>query len=350
MTSHEDVFGQEAAVTCFAPGRVNLIGEYTDLIGGNVLPMPLTKGITVTAGPAVSDIHVFSTAEETKIEINLHEGKKDHWADYVAGPLVMAEKAGATIPPMNLMIESDLPAGAGVSSSAALEVATLKALFALTGQDRSDTDIALLAQKAENEFCGVKCGIMDQMAVSVGSQGHALALNCETLEWDQVALPTGWSIAVIHCGEARQLTDGAYNERRAALDAASEELKPQSLKSQSIDVAEKLRDPLVARRVRHVLSEQARTLRATEALRSGDMKFLGKLMNESHESLRADFEVSTGGLDRLVAAAREAGALGARLTGAGFGGCIVALVAENEREPWWHAVSTECPAAWAVEL
>ncbi|WOF72979.1 galactokinase [Parvibaculaceae bacterium PLY_AMNH_Bact1] len=350
MTSHEEVFGQKAGATCFAPGRVNLIGEYTDLIGGNVLPMPLTKGITVTVGPAVSGIHAFSTAEETKIEINLREGRKDHWADYVAGPLVMAKKAGATIPPMNLMIEADLPAGAGVSSSAALEVATLKALFAFSGQGRSGTDIALLAQRAENEFCGVKCGIMDQMAVSVGSQGHALALNCETLEWDQVAVPAGWTIAVIHCGEARQLTDGAYNERRAALDHAAEELGPKPLKSQRVDVAETLNDPLVARRVRHVLSEQARTLTATEALRAGDMSLLGDLMNDSHESLRTDFEVSTGSLDRLVAAARDAGALGARLTGAGFGGCIVALVAEHERATWWQAVSNECPAAWAVEL
>lgn len=350
MTSHEDVFGQEAAATCFAPGRVNLIGEYTDLIGGNVLPMPLSKGITVTVGPAASGIHAFSTAEETKIEINLREGKKDHWADYVAGPFVMAEKAGASIPPLNLMVESDLPAGAGVSSSAALEVATLKALFAFISQDKSGTDIALLAQKAENEFCGVKCGIMDQMAVSVGKQKHALALNCETLEWDQVALPKGSKIAVIHCGEARQLTDGAYNERRAALDYAAEKLGPEPLKVQPVEVAEKLEDPLVARRVRHVLSEQARTLRATEALRSGDMALLGGLMNESHESLRTDFEVSTASLDRLVAAARDAGAVGARLTGAGFGGCIVALVAESERDRWWQKVSSECPAAWAVEL
>ncbi|MCE7999752.1 MAG: galactokinase [Rhodobiaceae bacterium] len=350
MTSHEDVFGQEAAATCFAPGRVNLIGEYTDLIGGNVLPMPLTKGITVTAGPAASGIHAFSTAEETKIEINLGEGKKDHWADYVAGPLVMAERAGAVIPPLNLMVESDLPAGAGVSSSAALEVATLKALFAFIGQDTSGAEVALLAQKAENEFCGVKCGIMDQMAVSVGKQKHALALNCETLEWDQVALPKGWTIAVIHCGEARQLTDGAYNERRAALDKAAAELGPDPLKSQPVEVAEQISDPLVARRVRHVLSEQARTLRATEALRSGDMALLGGLMNESHESLRVDFEVSTASLDRLVAAARDAGAAGARLTGAGFGGCIVAVVTENERDTWWQKVSSECPAAWAVEL
>ncbi len=350
MTSHEEVFGQEAAATCFAPGRVNLIGEYTDLIGGNVLPMPLTKGITVTVGPAASGIHAFSTAEETKIDIILQESKKGHWADYVAGPLVMAEKAGATIPPMNLMVESDLPAGAGVSSSAALEVATLKALFAFSGEERTDTDVALLAQQAENEFCGVKCGIMDQMAVSVGTQGHALALNCETLEWDQVKLPAGWTIAVIHCGEARQLTDGAYNERRAALDQAAEALGPEPLKSQPAQISEKLTDPLVARRVRHVLSEQARTLTATEALRTGDMVQLGHLMNESHESLRADFEVSTASLDRLVAAARDAGALGARLTGAGFGGCIVALIADSDREAWWHAVSNVCPAAWAVEL
>jgi galactokinase len=350
MTSHEDVFGQEAVTTCFAPGRVNLIGEYTDLIGGNVLPMPLSKGITVTAGPAASGIHVFSTAEEAKIEISLNEGRKTHWADYLAGPLVIAQQAGAEIPPMNLMVDSDLPAGAGVSSSAALEVATLKALFEFTAQTKSDTDIALLAQKAENEFCGVNCGIMDQMAVSVGERGSALALNCETLEWDQVKVPPTWSIAVIHCGEARQLADGAYNERRAALDQAAKELGPDPLRGQPISVSEKLSDPLVARRVRHVLSEQARTVRATDALRTGDMALLGMLMNESHESLRTDFEVSTGGLDRLVAAARAAGATGARLTGAGFGGCIVALITEAERDEWWHAVSSACPAAWAVEL
>ncbi len=350
MTSHQDVFGQVASATCFAPGRVNLIGEYTDLIGGDVLPMPLSKGITVTVGPATSGIHVFSTSEEAKIEIKLTDGRRDHWADYVAGPLVMAEKAGVRVPPMNLMIESDLPAGAGVSSSAALEVATLKALFAFSAQERSNTDIALLAQKAENEFCGVKCGVMDQMAVSVGEPGHALALNCETLDWDQVKLPSDWSIAVVHCGEARQLTDGAYNERRAALDEAADQLGPASLRSQSVEASEKLRDPLVARRVRHVLSEQGRTLKATKALRTGDMTLLGTLMNESHESLRADFEVSTGGLDQLVGVARDAGALGARLTGAGFGGCIVALVAKTDRDTWWREVSSACPAAWAVEL
>jgi len=350
MTSHEDVFGQTARATCFAPGRVNLIGEYTDLIGGNVLPMPLSKGITVTAGPASFGIHVFSTAEEAKIEISLSESRKGHWADYLAGPLVMAQNAGADVPPMNLMVDSDLPAGAGVSSSAALEVATLKALFEFTQTEMTGADIALLAQKAENEFCGVKCGIMDQMAVSVGEPGHALALDCETLEWHQVKVPTGWSVAVIHCGEARQLTDGAYNERRTALDRAAKELGPHPLRNQSVSVNEQLSDPLVARRVRHVLSEQARTLAATDALRHGDMERLGMLMNESHESLRTDFEVSTGGLDQLVAAARDAGATGARLTGAGFGGCIVALITKTQRDKWWHTVSSACPAAWAVEL
>ena len=305
---------------------------------------------SVTAGPANSGIHVFSTAEEAKIEINLSDGRKDHWADYMAGPLVMAQQTGAEIPPMNLMVDSDLPAGAGVSSSAALEVATLKALFQFTATDRTDADIALLAQKAENEFCGVKCGIMDQMAVSVGERGSALALNCETLDWDQVKVPTGWSVAVIHCGEARQLTDGAYNERRAALDEAAEELGPEPLRNQPVSVSDRLSDPLVARRVRHVLSEQARTLAATDALRTGDRERLGALMNESHESLRTDFEVSTAGLDQLVLAAREAGAAGARLTGAGFGGCIVVLITEAERDDWWRAVSSACPAAWAVEL
>ena len=350
MTRHEDVFGQKAQVTCFAPGRVNLIGEYTDLIGGDVLPMPLSRGITVTASLATSGVHVFSTAEEAKLEINLTQSRKNHWADYLAGPLVMARQAGADIPPMNFMVDSNLPAGAGVSSSAALEVATLKALFQLTGKGSTNTAIALLAQKAENEFCGVKCGIMDQMAVAVGQSGSALALNCETLEWDQIKMPENWSIAVIHCGEARQLTDGAYNERRAALDRAAEQLGPECLRNQTVAAVAKIKDPLVARRLRHVLSEQARTLAATQALRAGDMALLGSLMNESHESLRIDFDVSTAALDHLVSAAQKAGATGARLTGAGFGGCIVALIPKTQRDEWWHAVSSACPGAWAVEI
>ncbi|MEQ9144005.1 MAG: galactokinase [Parvibaculaceae bacterium] len=350
MNLHEKVFGQAPEAAGYAPGRVNLIGEYTDLIGGNVLPMPLSKGITVSVSRAARGTHVFSAIEEETRGIDLADGPAGSWTDYAAGPLVIAAQAGIAVPPLNLSIESDLPAGAGVSSSAALEVAVLRALFALLESERSGREIAQLAQRAENEFCGVQCGIMDQMAVAVGDRGHALALDCGTLDYEQVAIPPDWTFAVIHCGIARQLVDGAYNERRAALDEAARVLGPGPLKDKPVSAIEGLSDPLDRRRTRHVLSEQARTVKAADALRKADAALFGRLMNESHASLQSDFDVSTPSLDRLVDAARSAGAFGARVTGAGFGGCIVALVPTDRKDAWWQAVSARCPDAWPVEL
>lgn len=350
MSLHEKVFGQTPEASGRAPGRVNLIGEYTDLIGGNVLPMPLSKGITVSVSRAASGTRVFSAIEEETRGIDLANGPAGSWTDYVAGPLVMATQAGIAVPPLNLSIESDLPAGAGVSSSAALEVAVLRALFALQESEQPGTEIAKLAQRAENEFCGVQCGIMDQMAVAVGERGYALALDCGTLDYEQVGIPRDWTFAVIHCGVARQLVDGAYNERRAALDKAAKALGPGPLKDRPMSAIESLSDPLVRRRARHVLAEQARTVKAADALREANASLFGRLMNESHASLQSDFEVSTPALDRLVEAARSAGALGARLTGAGFGGCIVALVPAPDKDAWWQDVSARCPDAWPVEL
>jgi len=217
----EDAFGTKPDVTQFAPGRVNLIGEYTDLVGGHVLPMPLAKGITVEAGRVEKETRAHSHLQGETVTLDLGGAAQSRWTDYVVGPLVMLQSAGIALPAMNLSISSTLPAGAGVSSSAALEIAVMRAALALAGISMTEREVALLAQRAENEFCGVQCGIMDQMAIAAGTAGSALSLNCTTLAARNIALPPDWRFAVIHCGQDRQLVDGAYNDRRTAVEAAA---------------------------------------------------------------------------------------------------------------------------------
>lgn len=345
----ERVFGSKPKVTSFTPGRVNLIGEYTDLVGGAVLPMPLAKGVTVGMARSDGATKVYSALRDETATLDLTMAARDHWSDYITAPLVVLKASGIDVPPLNLSIEATLPAGAGVSSSAALEVGVIRAVLELVGERLSVQEIARLAQRAENEFCGVQCGIMDQMAVSAGSVGSALALDCETLVSRPVPVPEGWLFAVIHSGQERQLADGAYNERRAAVKAAEAELG-RSLKNETLANVEMLEDPLVRRRARHIVGEQARVAKAVQAMEMGDRTGFGQLMNESHQSLAEDFAVSTPALNALVDAARSAGADGARLTGAGFGGCIVALLNAGTAESWWAAISEKCPQAWAVQL
>lgn len=343
------LFGVEPVAQVFAPGRVNLIGEYTDLIGGSVLPMPLAKGVRVEVAPSDAQGNVYSSQQGEMQALSLAPTATGGWVDYIVGPLLMMKQAGFTVPDLNFQIAADLPAGAGVSSSAALEVAIMRAVLAVTGESLSPVKMAQLARQAENLYCGVQCGIMDQMAVAVGEAGCALALDCETLTYRHLPLPAGWCIAVVHCGQARQLVDGAYNDRQNAILTAETALKT-PLKNASLSALQQLSEPLVFKRAHHVVTEQARVALAVEAMQAQDHQAFGELMNESHRSLQLDFEVSTPGLDALVASAREAGAVGARLTGAGFGGCIVALIDETEKQAWWQAVSHTCPEAWIVAL
>ncbi|MEQ9518616.1 MAG: galactokinase [Parvibaculum sp.] len=345
----KSLFGVEPMARVFAPGRVNLIGEYTDLVGGSVLPMPLSAGISVEVAPAQGPAQVYSCQQQDRQELDLGRAAKGIWTDYVVGPLLMLKQSGLNSPNLNYRIDADLPSGAGVSSSAALEVAIIRAALSISGETLSAIEIAKLARQAENDYCGVQCGIMDQMAVSVGESGKALALDCETLAYRNLPLPDGWCIAVVHCGQARQLVDGAYNDRRNAILAAEAALGA-SLRRVPVERLAYLADPLVRKRAQHVVTEERRVGLAVQAMEARDRQAFGNLMNESHTSLQADFEVSTPGLDALVAAARKAGATGARLTGAGFGGCIVALIDESEKEAWWQNVATTCPDAWLVSL
>lgn len=341
------IFGREPASEAAAPGRVNLIGDHTDYAEGFCLPMPLALETRVAMAPASSfRAHSIDLGESAAFDPA--GPARGDWTDYVAGPLAELLKAGIAVPPVDILVSSDVPQGAGVSSSAALEVATLRAALGFIGASLSGSRIARLAQQAENNYCGVQCGILDQMASAMGRPGQALLLDCRSNEGRLVPLPSGFHFAVVHCGETRRLVDGAYNERRRAVEDAASLLGLPALRDASLVELEQLTDPLMARRARHVVSENARVLAAGAALEANDPHAFGACMTESHRSLAADFEVSTPVLDKLVKNALEAGALGARLTGAGFGGCIVALLPAG-RDLWWRQVAAANPAAWLVQ-
>lgn len=343
----ERIFGREAVAEGSAPGRVNLIGDHTDYAEGFCLPMPLGLETRVLLAPAPS-FRVHSVERGETRNFDPFGPPRGDWTDYVAGPLAELARRGCVLGPVNLFVQSDVPQGAGVSSSAALEVAVLRAALAFADEALPDSEIARLAQAAENKYCGVQCGILDQMASASGRAGSALLLDCRTNEGTLVAVPPAFRFAVVHCGEARQLVDGAYNERRASVEAAADQLGLPALRDATPANVETIADPLIRRRARHVVAENARVLAAVAALKAGDLQRFGTFMVESHYSLAADFEVSTPVLNRLVEQALDAGASGARLTGAGFGGCIVALL-PPDREMWWRRVSAAAPSAWLVQ-
>jgi galactokinase len=298
-------------VTAFAPGRVNLIGDHTDYTGGWVLPMAVQLGTTVTLSPGGSRLHLESKDEPQPADIALDlpdpAGVQPPWARYVAG--VVAElkpTRGGTG-----QVHTTLPIGAGLSSSAALELAVALAL----GFEGPPTDLARVCQRAEHRASNVPCGIMDQLTSAAGVEGCALLISCGTETFEPVPIPDDVEIVAIHSGEQRDLASSEYATRRAQAENALR-----------YDDAGDIEDPLLRRRARHVITENARVLAAADALRRDDLKAVGDLMCDSHRSLRDDFEVSTPALDRLVddlCATR--GVFGARLTGAGFGGCAVAL-------------------------
>lgn len=345
----EKQFGRPPEAEASAPGRVNLIGDHTDYAEGFCLPMPLAQRTYV----AMARAERFRAASLDNGETHGFDPEgapRRDWTDYVAGPISELAKRGIVVPPVDILIRSDVPQGAGVSSSAALEVAVIRAGLALAGRALDDVEIAKAGQAAENSYCGLQCGILDQMASSVGRPGEALLLDCRTNEGRLVPVPADFRFAVVHCGEARKLVDGAYNARRAAVEEAARLLGLRSLRDADEATVARLPEGEIAARARHVVGENARVLAAVEALKAGDAVRFGALMTESHLSLARDYEVSTGALDRLVESALGAGASGARLTGAGFGGCIVALIAPERTEAWWTRVQAENPKAWPVAL
>jgi galactokinase len=318
-----DVFGTEPQVALSAPGRVNLLGEHTDYNDGFVLPLAIPQVTTVALGFADGPEHVAYSANLDRMERFFATGPLNGFARYVGGCLRVLTEAGITIPPLKIWVRSEVPIGIGLSSSAALEIATLRALDALLALSLGPVQMAQLAQRAEIEHAGVACGIMDQLASSLCDTKAMLFLDTRSLDFRLVPLPEGAEILVVDSGLSRALATSAYNMRRDECLAAARILRLASLRDVAdIAMVEALPEP-IRRRARHVVSENARVLAALEA----DAPTFGALMNASHASLRDDYEVSVPGVDRLVAALQAIkGVFGARMTGAGFGGACVALV------------------------
>ncbi|HJV62111.1 MAG TPA: galactokinase [Albitalea sp.] len=320
------VFGGAPSAIGQAPGRVNLLGEHTDYNDGFVLPIAIAQHTRVSMRPSARDRFTLHTALLAQtVDFELDAAPAEQFARYVYGCLVEARDAGIAVPPLDIHVESTVPMGVGLSSSAALEVATLRALRELTHAPLDDVRIAQLAQQAEMRHAGVRCGIMDQMAASLADTTHALLLDTRTLQRRLVPLPRASAVLVLDSGIARTLAGSGYNQRRAECEEAARLLGVKALRDVA-DVAaiDRLPEPL-RRRARHVVTENARVLRAAACT---DAAAFGLLMNASHASLRDDYAVSVPALDRLVELLQShPQVFGARLTGAGFGGACVALCA-----------------------
>src|SRR5215469_5489264 len=324
-----------------APGRVNLIGEHTDYNEGFVFPAAIQfqTQIAIAKRPD-RQLIVTSQNYAERVEFDLDRlpgSPRGHWSDYVVGVTrLLAGKLGG-LPGANLLLHGDVPQGAGLSSSASLEVAVCKAFLELTGKSLEGVAIALLSQQAENEFVGARCGIMDQFISVHGKRNHALRLDCRTLEYRLLPIPPDVRLVICNTMVRHSLAAGEYNERRAECEAGAKffaERVPgvKTLRDVTLEDFERYASQMpevIRKRCHHILTENLRVLQAAEALQAGDLKLFGRLMGGSHVSLRVDFEVSCEELDLMVElAGQNPGVFGARMTGGGFGGCTINLVEE----------------------
>jgi galactokinase len=335
-------------VVAFAPGRVNLIGEHTDYNDGLCLPFTIARGVTVRARPRdAGTVHVDALTLGESDEFDpASPPRADGWRAFVRGVVAELRGAGHSVPPASLEISSDLPAGAGLSSSAALEVALALALLALAGEVTPDRRwLAHLCSRVENEWVGAHTGLLDQLATLYGEEHAALLIDFRTEEIERVPMELGgWTLATIDSGASRNLAGSGYNERRHQCRRAAELLGIGSLRDATAADFERLPDPL-GRRVRHVISENERVRLAAAALRARDLDALAELLDRSHASLRDDFEVSVPAVERTVARVRAAGARGARLIGGGFGGSVLALFGPGVAPPPDAVTATPGPGA-----
>ncbi len=326
-------YGESHAIIVRAPGRVNLIGEHTDYNDGFVLPMAIDRAVWIALRPR-HDKHVFVHSldyeEDFHFQLDALQKETDGPAEYMKGVAWALAEAGYILQGWDGVMKGDVPIGAGLSSSAALELATARAFASVSPIEWHPATMAKLSQKAENLWVGVNCGIMDQMISAAGRADHALLIDCRSLETELAPLPPHTTVVILDTATRRGLVDSAYNERRAQCEAAARFFGVKALRdvdSATFAAREAELDELTRRRARHVITENERTLRARIAMQQGDALTLGALMNASHDSLRDDFEVSSDALNTIVNIARSLnGCYGARMTGAGFGGCAVALV------------------------
>ncbi|MDK2917869.1 MAG: galactokinase [Candidatus Petromonas sp.] len=358
VNDFKKVFGTKEGIrTFFAPGRVNLIGEHTDYNGGHVFPCALDLGTyAIACKRDDSKIRLYSRNFEDLgiIEADVSHlvyDKKHDWANYPKGVVKMFKDAGYKIQTgFEVLFFGNIPNGAGLSSSASIELATSILLKGLFNLDIDMIEMVKLSQKSENEFIGVNCGIMDQFAIGMGKKDHAILLDANTLNYEYAPVKLdGISIVIANTNKRRGLADSKYNERRSECENALKKLQEKLNISSLGDLSEErfeankylIKNEIERRRAKHAVYENQRTIKATKALNDGNIELFGKLMNESHISLRDDYEVTCSELDILVESSWKNGAIGARMTGAGFGGCAVNLVPDNKLTEFIEKVGKE---------
>ena len=340
-------------VLFFSPGRVNLIGEHTDYNGGFVFPCALNYGTYLLIRKIKTNTLKFSTInfnEDSQTELNgifSNTGKK--WINYPLGVINEFIKKGIKLSGLEFLYYGDVPNGAGLSSSASIEMVTAVALNEFFNAAFTTLDLVKMSQKAENEFVGMNCGIMDQFAVGFGKKDHAIFLNCDTLFFENVPIIlTDCSLIITNTNKRRGLTDSKYNERRSECDKAVELLqkyKPvrnlSELTAGEINILEKyIHDPVIRKRAKHVISENGRVVEAVKVLKDNNIIRFGELMNQSHDSLKDDYEVTGMELDTLVYEGRKLpGVIGTRMTGAGFGGCTISIVRNDDSAKFMTTLS-----------
>ena len=355
LESYETVFGDASDASVYrAPGRVNLIGEHTDYNDGYVLPIPIGRFINVAvASRSDHMVHLYASDFDESVSFILDRITFDPehlWTNYVKGVIKVLQDRGINLKGFNMAIEGDIPIGAGLSSSAALETASFRALKGLNGFDMDPIDAVYLCKEAENSFVGVQCGVMDQFVSMMGVQGEALLIDCRTNVSHNIPLDSDYQVVIVNTMKSRKLADSAYNERRAQCAEAARII------GEHVPGVKSLRDvtpeslvenwqripPLIARRARHVVTENQRVLDFVEFLEQGEIEGFGDLMYESHLSLKDDYDVSCRELNVLVDATLELDYVaGARMTGAGFGGCTVNLVKRGYLDEFTEHVTTK---------
>ena len=349
-------YGEKPTLVVTAPGRVNLMGEHTDYNDGFVLPVAIDRHICVAAATRSDHIlNLHSVDYQSSVSVplsNLIPNNQTRWADYSKGVADQLLKKGCSLAGASFCIKGTIPIAAGLSSSAALEVASAIAFRQLNQLHIGSLDIIKLAQKAETDFVGVHCGIMDQFISLMGEKGHALFLDCRSLEFQQIPFPKGVDLVICDTGIKRELSDSAYNQRRKECEDAVRELTTYhhgltSLRDISYQEFQKVQQkisPISSRRALHVITENGRVLQTVDAMKINDLKLMGTLMIDSHMSLRNHYEVSCNELDTIVDIALEVdGVYGARMTGAGFGGCAICIVSKEKTHHLIERLHTEYP-------
>ncbi|WP_430780777.1 galactokinase [Actinoplanes sp. G11-F43] len=348
VAAFTEAYGTEPAGLWAAPGRVNLIGEHTDYNDGFVLPFALPQRTVAAAGPSPDGTwSVCSTLAPEPVTFGVTEpGEVTGWGAYVAGVVWALQDAGFEVPPARIALASDVPLGSGLSSSAALESAVLTALIDLGGLDVPLERRPAIAQRAENVYVGAPTGILDQSASIRCQEGQALFLDCRSYQIEQIPFDLagqGLAILVINSNAPHQHVDGEYGARRKSCEAAAEALGVKALRDVAVAdldrAMDRLGDEVLQRRARHIITENQRVLDTVELLRAGRVRDIGPLLTASHASMRDDFEITVDQVDTAVEAALAAGAYGARMTGGGFGGCVLALIDADRADATATAVA-----------